>query len=110
MVLPYGVEGFAPGRHLVKEDGSQVKVDEQLAFVVLEFCKAAKRIIVSHSRIHESAAEGTKAVQTGERKARGTATRKAVKKMADNVEKSTLGDLDALSALKASMEKEEKKK
>jgi len=108
--LPYGVEGFAPGRHLVKEDGSKVKVDEQIDFVVLEFSKDAKKIIVSHSRIHESAAEGTKAVQTGERKARGTATRKAVKKMADNVEKSTLGDLDALSALKASMEKEEKKK
>ncbi len=108
--LPYGVEGFAPGRHLVKEDGSKVKVDEQIDFVVLEFSKDAKKIIVSHSRIHESAAEGTRAAKGAERKAKGAATRKAVKKMADNVEKSTLGDLDALSALKASMEKEEKKK
>jgi small subunit ribosomal protein S1 len=108
--LPYGVEGFAPGRHLVKEDGSKVKVEDQIDFVVLEFSKDAKKIIVSHSRIHESAAEGVKAVETGERKARGTATRKAVKKLSDNVEKSTLGDLDALSALKASMEKAEKKK
>ncbi len=108
--LPYGVEGFAPGRHLVKEDGSKVKVDEQIDFVVLEFSKDAKKIIVSHSRIHESAAEGAKAVEASNKKAKGAATRKAVKKIADNVEKSTLGDLDALSALKASMEKEEKKK
>ena len=55
VALPYGVEGFATPRHLVKEDGSQAKVDEKLEFKVIEFNKAAKRIIVSHSRVFEDA-------------------------------------------------------
>ena len=53
VALPYGVEGFATPRHLVKEDGSQAKVDEKLTFKVIEFSKAAKRIILSHSRTFE---------------------------------------------------------
>jgi len=53
VALPYGVEGFATPKHLVKEDGSQAQVDEKLEFKVIEFNKDAKRIIVSHSRVFE---------------------------------------------------------
>jgi small subunit ribosomal protein S1 len=53
IALEYGIEGFATPRHLVKEDGSQCKVDEKLPFKVLEFSKAAKRIILSHTRVWE---------------------------------------------------------
>ncbi|MBD78766.1 MAG: 30S ribosomal protein S1 [Crocinitomicaceae bacterium] len=108
--LPYGVEGFAPGRHLVKEDGSKVKVDEKINFLVLEFNKDSRKIIVSHSRIHEGEAEGKQMAERKSKKAQAASTRKAVKDLSSGMEKSTLGDLDALSALKASMEKEEKKK
>ncbi|UTW61399.1 30S ribosomal protein S1 [bacterium SCSIO 12741] len=108
--LPYGVEGFAPGRHLVKADGTKVKVDEQIDFLVLEFNKDAKKIIVSHSRIHENENEATRQADNKANKARAAHTRKSVKKLSDNLEKSTLGDISALSALKESMEKEEKKK
>jgi small subunit ribosomal protein S1 len=108
--LPYGVEGFAPGRHLVKEDGSKVKVEEKLNFLVLEFNKDSRKIIVSHSRIHEGAAEGKQHEERKTKKTQTSNARKAVKDLSSSMEKSTLGDLDALSALKASMEKAEKKK
>lgn len=110
VALPYGVEGFAPGRHLVKEDGSKVKVEDKIDFVILEFNRDAKKIIVSHSRIHESEAEGKKEVEKSANKAKSAGTRRAVKSLSDNIEKSTLGDISALSALKESMEKSEKKK
>ncbi len=108
--LPYGVEGFAPGRHLVKEDGSRVKVEEKLNFIVLEFNKDSRKIIVSHSRIHEGEQEGKQKEERKTKKSSSANARKAVKDLSSSMEKSTLGDLDALSALKASMEKEEKKK
>ena len=108
--LPYGVEGFAPGRHLVKEDGSKVKVEEKLNFIVLEFNKDSRKIIVSHSRIHEGEQEGKQKEERKTKKSSSANARKAVKDLSSSMEKSTLGDLDALSALKASMEKEEKKK
>ena len=65
--LPYGVEGFATPKHLVKEDGSQAAVDEKLQFKVIEFNKEAKRIILSHSRIFEDEQKGAKK-ETGEKK------------------------------------------
>ena len=65
VALPYGVEGFATPRHLVKEDGSQAKVDEKLEFKVIEFNKAAKRIIVSHSRVFEDAQKSEEKAGTG---------------------------------------------
>ena len=58
VALPYGVEGFATPKHLVKEDGSQAQLDEKLEFKVIEFNKDAKRIILSHSRIFEDASKG----------------------------------------------------
>ncbi len=96
--LPYGVEGFATPKHLVKEDGSQAKVDEKLDFKVIEFNKDSKRIILSHSRIFEDEAKAEKAEA---RKAK-RAPRKAEEAPAltTPVEKTTLGDIEALAALK----------
>ena len=97
VALPYGVEGFATPRHLVKEDGSQAKVDEKLEFKVIEFNKAAKRIIVSHSRVFED-------VQKSEEKAKKSAeeksTKKAVKQVKDKLEKTTLFDINEMAAMK----------
>ena len=98
IALPYGVEGFATPKHLVKQDGSQAKIDEKLDFKVIEFNKDSKRIILSHSRIFEDEARAEK---TAERKAR-RATKKQEEAPALNapLEKTTLGDLEALAALK----------
>ncbi len=104
--LPYGVEGFATPRHLVKEDGSQAKVDEKLDFKVIEFNKASKRIILSHSRVFEDV---KKAADDSEKAAQVKTTKKGVKKLKDNLEKTTLGDISSLQALKDKMEKDEKK-
>ncbi len=98
--LPYGVEGFATPKHLVKEDGSQAKVDEKLDFKVIEFNKDSKRIILSHSRIFEDA---DKAERTEARKAKRAASRPAREEapmLTTPVEKTTLGDIEALAALK----------
>ncbi|MCW3806258.1 30S ribosomal protein S1 [Plebeiibacterium marinum] len=106
IALPYGVEGFATPRHLVKEDGSQAKVDEKLDFKVIEFNKASKRIILSHSRVFEDV---KKAADDSEKAAQVKSTKKGVKKLKDNLEKTTLGDISSLQALKDQMEKDEKK-
>ena len=104
--LPYGVEGFATPKHLVKEDGSQAQADEKLEFKVIEFNKEAKRIILSHSRIFEDVA---KAAERAEKKA-AAAAKKATKKeeAAPSIENkaaaTTLGDIDALAALKEQLE------
>jgi len=105
--LPYGVEGFATPRHLVKEDGSHVKMDEKLEFKVIEFSKSAKRIILSHSRVYEDV---KKTEDTAKKKAatRQTAP-KSVKPVKDTMEKTTLGDISELAALRTQMEENEKK-
>ena len=100
VALPYGVEGFATPRHLVKEDGSQAKVDEKLEFKVIEFNKAAKRIIVSHSRVFEDA---QKSEEKAKKSAEDKSTKKAVKQVKDKLEKTTLGDITELAALKEQM-------
>ena len=64
VALPYGVEGFATPKHLVKEDGSQAQLDEKLEFKVIEFNKDAKRIILSHSRIFEDVAKAEERAET----------------------------------------------
>ncbi len=110
VALPYGVEGFATPRHLIKQDGTQAKVDEKLPFKVIEFNKGQKRIIVSHSRTFEEA----KAGEEKERKPRpsrkapaaGNAT---VRKQVEAKEVTTLGDITNLSALKDKLEEAEKK-
>ena len=98
IALPYGVEGFATPKHLVKEDGSNAVVEEKLNFKVIEFNKDSKRIILSHSRIFEDEAkaekaEAKKAAKRAPKKAEETAAAPAI-------EKTTLGDLEELAALK----------
>ena len=100
IALPYGVEGFATPRHLVKEDGSQAKVDEKLSFKVIEFNKAAKRIILSHSRIFE---DEQKSDEKAKKSAEEKSTKKAVKQVKEKLEKTTLGDITELAALKEQM-------
>ncbi|HKK09420.1 MAG TPA: 30S ribosomal protein S1 [Bacteroidales bacterium] len=107
VTLPYGVEGFAPARHMKKEDGSDV-MEDTIDFKVIEFSKENKRIVLSHSRIHEDEQAQEKAKERSTKAKEGKATQKAVKKLKDSAEKATLGDLDALANLKNEMEKDEK--
>ena len=100
VALPYGVEGFATPKHLVKEDGTTAKLDEKLNFKIIEFNKDSKRIILSHSRIFEDEARGE---ARAERKAKRGSRKPAAEEPAmisTPIEKATLGDLEALAALK----------
>jgi len=106
VALPYGVEGFVTPKHLVKEDGSPARVDEKLPFKVIEFNKSAKKIIVSHSRVFE---DEKKASDTGAKKQEGDTPRKSSRKPKTNIEKTTLGDITQLAALKEEMEEKESK-
>jgi len=99
--LTYGVEGFATPKHLVKEDGSQAKPDEKLQFKVIEFNKEARRIILSHSRIYEDEQKATK--KEADSKAK-SAKKEAL--LIPAIEKTTLGDIEELVALKEKMEGE----
>ena len=108
VALEGGVEGFATPKHLVKEDGSQAQLGETLEFKVIEFNKDAKRIILSHSRIFEDVARAeAKAAKKAEATAKkATRPQKEQAPTIKNVAASTsLGDIDALAALKAQMEK-----
>lgn len=98
--LPYGVEGFCPSRHLNKIDGTSAKIEESLDFKVIEFSKDSKRIIVSHARIHEEVKEELRKTERANKKADFDEGKKAVKKVKDNQEKTTLGDISVLSDLK----------
>ena len=102
--LPYGLEGFAPARHLAKEDGKTVGADETLQFVVIEFDRNEKRIVLSHARIWEQVIAEEKEAIVKEKKADAVKTKKAVKDIQNKVEKSTLGDLGVLAELKKKME------
>ncbi|MBQ6694059.1 MAG: 30S ribosomal protein S1 [Bacteroidaceae bacterium] len=104
--LPYGVEGFATPKHLVKEDGSNAVADEKLQFKVIEFSKESKRIILSHSRIFEDVA---KEEEKQEKKAAAAArkSKKATEEapmIQNQAASTTLGDIDALAALKSKLE------
>jgi len=107
VALPYGVEGFVTPKHLVKEDGGPVKVEDKLSFKVIEFNKSAKKIILSHSRIHE---DEKKSSEKTTKQAADAETKKATRKIKSNLEKTTLGDISDLAALKDEMEQKEKKK
>ena len=107
--LPYGVEGFVPNRHLAKEDGSTANAEETLDFVVIEFSKENKKIILSHTRTFQEKTAAEKEREDSKAKKGQRTTRSSVQKIQDNIEKTTLGDLDGLAALKATMEKAEKK-
>ncbi len=107
IALPYGVEGFATPKHLVKEDKTQAKVDEKLPFKVIEFNKEAKRIILSHSRIFEDAQRGGE--EDAEKKVRKN--NKSAKKAepAIQIEKTTFGDIEGLASLKKQLSEGENK-
>ncbi len=101
VALPYGVEGFATPKHLVKEDGSQAQLDEKLQFKVIEFNKDAKRIILSHSRIFEDA---QKAEVRAEKRAKKSSKKEESPIIQNQMASTTLGDIDALAALKEQLE------
>jgi small subunit ribosomal protein S1 len=105
--LPYGVEGFCPARHLAKAEGGSLKAEEKADFKVIEFSKDAKRIVVSHARLHEEVKDEVRKTDKASKKADADATSKAVKKVKDNQEKTTLGDISALSDLKNKMDNKE---
>jgi small subunit ribosomal protein S1 len=110
IALPYGVEGFATPKHLVKEDGTPAKIDEKLEFKVIEFNKDAKKIFVSHSRIHEdiNKAQADEERKSTQPEGKSAAPKKA-KQQGDKIEKTTIGDVTDLAALKEELLQQEKK-
>lgn len=105
--LPYGLEGFAPARFLNKEDGKAIVADETAQFMVIEFDRNEKRIVLSHSRIWEQAKIEEKEVAKKEARVEAAKTNKVVKTIQAKVEKTTLGDLSALAEIKEKLKKEE---
>lgn len=108
IALPYGVEGYAPNKHLEKADGTSAQVDETLSFKVIEFDRADKRVLVSHSRFvqdknYEDRKEKRDTVRKDDKK-----NKTQLNKVQKNIERSTLGELDVLSQLKEKMESDEK--
>ena len=102
--LGENVEGFAPTRHLTKEDGSMPVVGEKLPFRVIEFSKATKRITLSHTRVYEEVRRAETNAEKADKKAAAEATKSSVKKINASVEKTTLGDIAGLAQLKDAME------
>ena len=103
IALPHGVEGFATPKHLVKEDGSQATANETLNFKVIEFNKEVKRIILSHSRIFEDEAKAE--VKKAAKKAAKAEAKAEEAAPAASIEKTTLGDIEELAALKEKLSK-----
>ncbi|MCL4111886.1 UNVERIFIED_CONTAM: hypothetical protein GTU68_063538 [Idotea baltica] len=105
--LPYGLEAYAPIKHIKKEDGKLAEVDETLTVKVIEFNRDDKRILVSHLRyledIQREADDQVRKVKEGEIKE----TRNVVRKTQAKIEKTTLGDLDALAQLKEQFNEDE---
>ena len=108
VTLPYGVEGFAPMRHLEKEDKSKARQGETLDFKVIEFSKENKKIIVSHTRVFQDNIDAERVKSESEEAKKERATKKTVKKINETLEKTTLGDLSVLASLKEEIEKEER--
>ncbi len=106
IALPYGVEGFASLKHMKKEDGSLIKADEKLDFKVIEFNKSAKRIVLSHTRTFE---DKHKSAEDKQKRTEAADTKRTTRKIKSNLEKTTLGDISELAALKTEMEENEKK-
>lgn len=107
--LPYGLEGFAPNRHLAKQDGKTIQADEVAEFMVIEFDRNEKRIVLSHSRVWEQAQAEEKDAARKEARAEADKTKKAVKNVQAKVEKPTLGDLGALAQIKERLQQQEQK-
>ena len=109
VALGENIEGFCPARQLVKEDGTTPKVGDKLDFKVIEFSKATKRITLSHLRTYDEARKEAFAAEKAEKRAAADATKSTVKKINASVEKTTLGDIAGLAALKSAMEAAEAK-
>ena len=107
--LGENIEGFANIKQLQKEDGSMPKVGDKLDFKVIEFSKATKRIMLSHSRIWDESKRAAEKAERAEKKAAAESASASVKKINANVEKTTLGDIAGLAELKAQMEQAENK-
>ena len=108
VALPYGVEGFAPMRHLEKEDKTKARQGETLDFKVIEFSKENKKIIVSHTRVFQDNLDNERQKNESDEAKKERATKKTVKKINETLEKTTLGDLSVLANLKEEIEKEER--
>lgn len=108
VTLTYGVEAFAPFRHLMKGNGATARSEEKLPFKVIEFSKENRRIVVSHSRINEDKLNKTKTAERSEKSKEEATTSEALKKIKDSQEKATLGDMNVLSALKSTLETTER--
>jgi len=106
VALPYGVEGICPSKHLKKADGGQAVVDEVLDFVVIEFNKESRKIVLSHARSHEVDKEAAPAKAVKGKKPATNSTDDTLSAINKGNEKSTLGDLDAFAGLKEKMDKE----
>ena len=110
IALAYGVEGYVSMKNLTKEDGSTAKLEEKLEFKVLEFNKNTKRIVLSHSKLFEDVKREEAAKEVAKEKEGEDTTQKAVKKLKANLEKTTLGDISELAALKSEMESKDSSK
>jgi small subunit ribosomal protein S1 len=112
VALAYGIEAFAPMKHLKKQDNSKAKVEESMEFAILEFSKEDKKILVSHTRTWDEAMQAEAAEKTTTKKAAGkpasTGSSKAIKSLNSQTEKTTLGDLEVLADLKKEMESGDK--
>ena len=104
IALPYGVEGTCVTKQLRKEDGSQPALEEKLSFMITDFNKEARKVMVSHTKTFDS----TQVAEDVPKK-KGRGSKKSMTSSSDKLEKTTLGDLDVLSDLKSSMEQAEKK-
>ena len=107
VALGENIEGFAPAKQLVKEDGTTAKVGEKLQFKVTEFSKTTKRITLSHTRLFEEAKREEAKAERAEKAAAAEEAKNTVKKINAQVEKTTLGDITGLAELKAKLEAEE---
>ena len=105
--LPHGVEGFCPSRHSIKEDGSKLNAEDSVDFSILEFSKEGKRILISHMETYGGTSKPKEKSKGGASK--GSSMRKAMSNVRSNLEKTTLGDIDALSSLKSDLEEAESK-
>jgi small subunit ribosomal protein S1 len=106
--LPYGLEAYAPLKHLKKDDGSMAAQDESITVKVIEFNRDDKRILVSHSRYLEDIRREADEKVRSEHSAEEEETKKVVKKTQDKVEKSTMGDMDAFAQLRQQLSDNEK--
>ena len=106
--LPYGVEGFCPSRYMKKEDGSNLKNDDTADFKVIEFNKESKKIILSLPKVVEEKETSSKSAEEKAADKAAKQTKRTVKQINDNIEHSTLGDLEVLAGLKENLEKQEK--